>query len=312
MPSVASGEREKLAGEVDGGQLWTVEVTGAPVRLATRKNRADDGTLIRNGDLFFVGVPEGSALWAYGDGSGAADVALDAVAGDFPAQSGTLYVEPLLRSQVSGTIRADVTDRADRELGLVDVEHNMVDGLSVRLSDAIQRLGDDGMLFVGGIEAGTSGVPDPAPLGIVPMDYGGDNEPALLTSTAAAMQGTAESTAGTQIRVDVENFNADALSTKERTLPGLQTGQETIGTSGTSVQFNDGIALEVPGGSAVKVSAPAGNSGAVYIGDDTVDASTGYVLDPGKSEEFPVSNVQQLYADADSGGDSVSWAVVGA
>lgn len=91
--------------------------------------------------------------------------------------------------------------------------------------------------------------------------------------------------------------------------PVANTGQETVGTPGTAVQFNGGTSLTIPDGSPLLVSAPSGNTGDVFIGDDMVDSGTGFVLAPGTEQTVYVGDVNTLYVDAANTGDSVSWFV---
>ena len=87
----------------------------------------------------------------------------------------------------------------------------------------------------------------------------------------------------------------------------LETGQETVATAGTAVQVNGGTSLTIPDGSSVVIRADTDNTDAVYVGDDTVDSSTGFVIGTGESVELQVKDISNVYIDAATSGNSVSW-----
>lgn len=90
----------------------------------------------------------------------------------------------------------------------------------------------------------------------------------------------------------------------------ITTGQETVTTSGTAVQFNGGASVSVPDTGEVRVNANVWNAGAVYVGDSTVTTGTGYEIPPGDHQDVPVDDVSSLYVDAQRDNDRVSWLVV--
>lgn len=91
--------------------------------------------------------------------------------------------------------------------------------------------------------------------------------------------------------------------------PNIETGQDTVTNAGSPVQLNDGNSLPVPNGATVSVTALPGNAGNVYVGDSSVDASTGDVLTADSSLSIPVTDVSSIYIDADNAGEGVSWIV---
>lgn len=97
------------------------------------------------------------------------------------------------------------------------------------------------------------------------------------------------------------------LRSGAKTFDNIETGQDTVTTSGTAVQLNGGTSLTVPDGASVSVTALPGNSGNIYIGDDTVDSSSGDVLTSDTSVSIPISDVSSVYIDADNNGEGVSW-----
>lgn len=91
--------------------------------------------------------------------------------------------------------------------------------------------------------------------------------------------------------------------------PTIETGQQSVTTAGTAEQLNGGTSLAVPDGSALVVRADADNAGNIYVGDDTVTASTGFTLGAGESITMQVTDVASVYIDADNDAEGVSWIV---
>lgn len=86
------------------------------------------------------------------------------------------------------------------------------------------------------------------------------------------------------------------------------TGQDSVSTAGTAEALNGGSSQAVPRGAEVAVKALSGNAGTVYVGfDSSVSSSDGFELGPGSSVSMAVSEVSNVYVDADNSGDGVSW-----
>jgi len=106
--------------------------------------------------------------------------------------------------------------------------------------------------------------------------------------------------------------NEDTQRRVERALgnrPGITTGQDTVGTAGTAVALNDDTSEPVPDGVVLAVRANSDNSTSIYLGDDTVDASSGFELAPGDGLDIRTTDVASVYINAETDGDGVSWAV---
>lgn len=99
----------------------------------------------------------------------------------------------------------------------------------------------------------------------------------------------------------------EALQGTNGNWPNLETGQDTVTTAGTPVQLNGGTSLSVPDGATVSVTALPNNAGNIYVGDDTVDSDTGDVLTADSSLSIPVTDVANIWIDADNAGEGVSW-----
>lgn len=81
-----------------------------------------------------------------------------------------------------------------------------------------------------------------------------------------------------------------------------------IGSIGTQEQFTTSEEI-IPAGRVVHVTAGAGNTGAVYIGDEDVSSSTGHILNPGQAIELEYDqpwDISNLWADADTNANKVS------
>lgn len=99
----------------------------------------------------------------------------------------------------------------------------------------------------------------------------------------------------------------EATASAQGNWPDIETGQDTVSTTGTPVQLNGGTSLSVPDGATVSVTALPDNAGNIYVGDSTVDSSTGDVLTADSSLSIPVTDVSSIYIDADNAGEGVSW-----
>lgn len=85
-------------------------------------------------------------------------------------------------------------------------------------------------------------------------------------------------------------------------------GQAVVSTAGTAVQLGD-----QPVNASLAVRALPGNTGVVYLGNagGDVDSSNGLALGAGEGVVLAfVSNLNQLYLDAATGGDGVSWLIL--
>lgn len=121
---------------------------------------------------------------------------------------------------------------------------------------------------------------------------------------------------------DVGDFDINSLpdvtvgTWNAGTLPGLDNqgnlayGEDTVGTPGTAVQLNGGTSQAVPDGMAVAVQGVVASSGdLVYVGDSSVGSADGYPLTDGQVVTLGVTDVNQIYVDADTGSDGVRWIV---
>ena len=81
-------------------------------------------------------------------------------------------------------------------------------------------------------------------------------------------------------------------------------GQKTVTTSGTEVQ----LTATSTTCSSLLVKALAGNTGKIYVGgNSSVTTSNGFELSKGDSVGLDVDNVQDVYIDAQTNGEGVSW-----
>lgn len=105
--------------------------------------------------------------------------------------------------------------------------------------------------------------------------------------------------------------------------PKARANRQTVGTPGTPEPLTgpqsgatfdlvfpatfESTALRVPVNGGITIRALDTNSGAVYVGDDTVSASTGFELNPGEQVDLSVARSRDLFVDADSAGDGVHY-----
>jgi len=98
-------------------------------------------------------------------------------------------------------------------------------------------------------------------------------------------------------------------ATGTRNYPGMTTDQLTVTSAGTAEALNGGDSLEIGKDVGVLVKALPGNSGNVYVGDSTVDSSTGVVFAAGEGAVWFVDDASVIHVDVDNGGEGVSWGV---
>lgn len=94
----------------------------------------------------------------------------------------------------------------------------------------------------------------------------------------------------------------------------IKSGSKTVTTAGTRVALSS-TAIWARG---LKVSAPAGNAGAVFLGDVTVAAANGLSIAAGvtvdltalffdKIPEMPAVNLANVYVDAATNADKLTF-----
>ena len=82
-------------------------------------------------------------------------------------------------------------------------------------------------------------------------------------------------------------------------------GQKSVTTAGTAVALASSTEII-----SVVIKAKSGNTGNIYVGDSTVDSSTGYILGPGDAVSFDMTDLAAVYIDSDVNGEGVSWLAV--
>jgi len=80
----------------------------------------------------------------------------------------------------------------------------------------------------------------------------------------------------------------------------------TVTTAGTRVQLGTNTAL------SVTVRAKLTNAGIIYLGGSNVSSSNGFDMSPGDTISLDVGNTNQVWIDAATSGDAVSYAWVAA
>ena len=91
-------------------------------------------------------------------------------------------------------------------------------------------------------------------------------------------------------------------------MEGIIQGSTTVTTAGERVRLytptedNPTVNVEY-----IKFKAPSGNTGLVALGTVTVTMATGYELAAGQTLELTDCGLQNLYVDAATNGDKISW-----
>lgn len=120
-------------------------------------------------------------------------------------------------------------------------------------------------------------------------------------------------------RLEAIDTDTDALATIDTSTGGTRdavtngdtvtTGQHTIQAADTPESITEGTATAVGAGKAVAVQALRSNAGTVWVGDDTVDAATGYPLAPGQPVDLALDDAADIHVSAPNTGDVVAWIV---
>jgi hypothetical protein len=91
----------------------------------------------------------------------------------------------------------------------------------------------------------------------------------------------------------------------------LKTGQKVIATAGTQLALSSSSVWAY----CLKFLAPSTNTGAAYVGDSTVDATTGLPIAAGSAVAAPGSdnpeiaiNLNAIYGDVTTNGDVIAYA----
>jgi hypothetical protein len=108
---------------------------------------------------------------------------------------------------------------------------------------------------------------------------------------------------GTEL-VSVKTNSEGQVSTTSDLTPASSviSGQKVVTTAGTEVPLATSTEIL-----SVTVKAKHGNTNMVYVGTNPVSSSTGYVLDAGEAISLDVNNLADVYIDADTNGEGVSF-----
>ena len=87
----------------------------------------------------------------------------------------------------------------------------------------------------------------------------------------------------------------------------LDHGQQSVSSAGTAEALSTSSDLSVGSGAEVAIRANDDNTGSIYVGGSDVDSSNGFVLSAGESVALQVADVSDVYIDADTTGEGVSW-----
>lgn len=86
----------------------------------------------------------------------------------------------------------------------------------------------------------------------------------------------------------------------------IYTGQKTITAAGTAEALASSQTI-----SQVTIRALTTNTDSVWIGDSTVDSSTGYPLEPGEGVLVEIDNLSTIYVDSDVNSEGVAYLATG-
>jgi len=99
----------------------------------------------------------------------------------------------------------------------------------------------------------------------------------------------------------VRNITVTSWNPKDFAID-VANGRTTVATAGTRVPISGDMEVI-----SVTVKALRTNTRNIYVGDETVSSSNGYVLAPGEAVDIEIDNLSKVYIDADVSGEGVCW-----
>lgn len=107
-----------------------------------------------------------------------------------------------------------------------------------------------------------------------------------------------------QLLKEINNKTTASGGSTDTTPTTYGSGQATVTTAGTQVQ------LASNGCKSVTVKAKTTNTGNIFVGDLSVDSSTGFILSAGESLSLDISNTDKLWIDSSIDAQGISFAFV--
>lgn len=98
--------------------------------------------------------------------------------------------------------------------------------------------------------------------------------------------------------IQIEDFGGTVTSV-------VASGQNTIASAGTAEVLAASTTTK-----SVALKALHGNSNMIYVGKSDVDSTNGFVLDAGEGLVLEVDNLTDIYIDADTSSDGVSYIAI--
>tara|TARA_Y100000310_G_scaffold181482_1_gene181436 strand:+ start:845 stop:1183 length:339 start_codon:yes stop_codon:yes gene_type:complete len=95
------------------------------------------------------------------------------------------------------------------------------------------------------------------------------------------------------------------VTTLEDSPSTLVNGQNTVAAAGTAEALAGSTSIL-----GVTIKALRTNTGNIYVGDSSVDSTNGFVLRRGSSVFLAFDNLADIYIDADTSGEGVSYIAV--
>lgn len=186
----------------------------------------------------------------------------------------------------------DISNDYARELGRVVVDNDRLD------TDLSAALNGDGTALRTVLQAAVS----------IEDRQGNQIDPATDGGLQAIQDRLTDTVASEATLASVDGSAADTAGALTNSA-GVAHGQHATNTADTAESITGGAASPVGAGKAVAVQAIPGNSGTIYVGDATVDSSTGYPLVGGQVVTLAVEDAANIYVTAPTTGDAVAWIV---
>lgn len=124
-------------------------------------------------------------------------------------------------------------------------------------------------------------------------------------NSAAVNVGAGNASTGTQrVIIATDDPNLASINAGIGVPTSMVSGAKTVSTSGTAEALGTTLATK-----QIYIRAKTANTGEVYVGDSTVDASTnkGIILSAGDSLVLSISNRTTVYIDVAVNGEGVDY-----
>ncbi len=108
-----------------------------------------------------------------------------------------------------------------------------------------------------------------------------------------------------QVKDEFTGSLTETMATLEATPSTLRNGRKTVAVAGTAEALAASTAIL-----AVTVKALRTNTNNIYVGTSSVTSANGFVLSRGSSVSFAFDNLADIFINADTNGEGVTYLAV--